>query len=126
MNGYLADGERTKARPRSSTENPGTESKKAKSCDEEFLEELQRSEAYKPLNVRHVFAKMAVWCQMYGKQPTRNRLIGWLNREDSPMGANGTIADGSSYQSRVDRSVEAGKSYIAKKEAELASRRVGN
>jgi hypothetical protein len=30
---------------------------------------------------------MVVWCQNKGKQPTRGRLINWLNREDKPMTA---------------------------------------
>lgn len=54
-------------------------------CDEEFLEELQRNPAYKFLNVKGLFHKMVAWCEVKGKQPTRARLVNWLNREDQPM-----------------------------------------
>jgi hypothetical protein len=67
----------SRAKPRS----PRT----VKKCDEEYLEELQNSAAYRRLDVRHVHAKMAVWCQNKGKQPTRGRLINWLNNEDQPL-----------------------------------------
>ncbi|MDQ3919320.1 MAG: hypothetical protein M3348_12670 [Acidobacteriota bacterium] len=54
-------------------------------CDEEYLAELQAEPAYQALNVAHVFSKMSAWCKARGKQPTRMRLINWLNREDQPM-----------------------------------------
>ena len=31
------------------------------------------------------FAKMATWCEVRRKQPTRARFVNWLNREDPPM-----------------------------------------
>jgi hypothetical protein len=58
---------------------------KPKLCDEDYVEELQNSEAYNRLNVRHVLAKMVVWCENTGKQPTRSRLLNWLSREDRPI-----------------------------------------
>lgn len=60
-------------------------SRSAKSCDEEFLTELQTDEAYTNLNVRQVYAKMVRWCKQHGKVATRNRLVGWLNKEDAPL-----------------------------------------
>lgn len=57
----------------------------ARVCDEEYLEGLQASAAYRRLDVRHVYAKMVVWCENRGKQATRARLINWLNREDQPI-----------------------------------------
>lgn len=69
-------------------------SPRTKLCDEEYLEELQGTEAYRKLDVKHVHAKMVVWCGNKNKQPTRGRLINWLNNEDQPMengnGANQT------------------------------------
>jgi hypothetical protein len=80
-------GNRTKDVGSRETRSPsGIAQRSAKSCDEEFLEELQRSEAYSMLNVRLLHARMIAWCQEHGKQPTRRRFIGWLNREDIPMG----------------------------------------
>ena len=58
-------------------------------CDEDFLEELQKSEAYRMLNVRMLYERMLIWCERRGKKPTRNRLIAWLNREDIPLNGNG-------------------------------------
>lgn len=57
--------------------------------DEEFLDSLQAKPAYAALDVRLVYSKMSVWCEAKGKQPTRMRLINWLNREDQPMNGNG-------------------------------------
>ena len=54
-------------------------------CSETLLTELQAKPAYSALDVRHVYAKMAVWCEAKGKQPTRMRLLNWLNREDRPI-----------------------------------------
>ena len=62
---------------------------KPKLCDGDYLNELQKDEAYKLLNVRLVHAKMVRWCKEKGKVATRMRLIGWLNREDVPMNGNG-------------------------------------
>lgn len=56
-----------------------------KICDEDFLAELQKREAYKALNVKAIHSKMLTWCEVRGKQPTRGRLVNWLNREDQPM-----------------------------------------
>lgn len=53
--------------------------------DDEYLDELQTRKAYKQLDVRHVFSKMEVWCEDKHKQPTRARLLNWLNREDPPI-----------------------------------------
>ncbi|HWQ32279.1 MAG TPA: hypothetical protein VNQ79_05295 [Blastocatellia bacterium] len=57
----------------------------SRACDEEFLEELQAQPAYQRLNVRLIYSKMASWCRVNGKEPTRRRLINWLNREDQPL-----------------------------------------
>lgn len=67
------------------------------SCDSEYLEELQAKPAYAELNVAMVHGKMVAWCELKGKQPTRARLLNWLNREDRPLSGNGA----KSYTDRV-------------------------
>lgn len=74
--------EEKQKRSRSTSER----SRRSQVCDEEFLEELQNKPAYQGINVKRLYDKMVVWCEMKGKQPTRLRLINWLNREDIPMG----------------------------------------
>lgn len=54
-------------------------------CDEDFLAELQAKPAYQGLDVKRAYSKMVVWCDQKRKQPTRIRLINWLNREDVPL-----------------------------------------
>jgi len=75
-------------RSRSSSER----SRRSQVCDEEFLKELQAKPAYAQLDVIRLFNKMTVWCEQKGKQPTRMRLINWLNREDVPMNGGNHIA----------------------------------
>jgi len=58
-------------------------------CDDDYLSELQANPAYAMLDVRRLYHKMVEWCRLKGKQPTRGRLVNWLNREDPPMTANG-------------------------------------
>lgn len=69
---------------------PRSPSRQVKLCDQDYLDELQKSEAYSRLNVRHIHAKMIEYCKNKGKQATRGRLINWLNREDLPMEGNGS------------------------------------
>lgn len=53
--------------------------------DDQWIESLQASEAYKTLNVREQVAKCAEWCAVNGKQCSRRRVVNWLNRADRPM-----------------------------------------
>jgi hypothetical protein len=53
--------------------------------DDAFIDELQADPTYAVFDVRFVAGKMARWCKQHGKQPTQNRLIGWLNKEDRPL-----------------------------------------
>lgn len=85
------------AKPRS----PG----KIKLCDEEFLDGLQKSEAYASLNVRRCYARLLVWCENNHKQATRGRLISWLNREDQPLNGNGS-AQAPKLEDRSEREAE--------------------
>jgi hypothetical protein len=71
--------------------------------DDDFLNDLQAKEAYQKLNVKQVYAKMTAWCEIRQKQPTRMRLINWLNREDQPMeNGNGTNKP-AGYQTASER-----------------------
>lgn len=58
-----------------------------KLADDEYLDELQKRKPYLLVNVRNVFEKMEVWCETKGVQPTRKRLLNWLNTEQRPMAA---------------------------------------
>jgi len=97
-NGSKDVGSREKSR------SPGSMAQRsANTCNEEFLEGLQRSEAYRMLNVRMLFDRMVHWCQEHGKHPTRRRFIAWLNREDIPIeGSNGTSKP-AGYQTAAER-----------------------
>jgi hypothetical protein len=64
-------------------------------CDEDFLAELQANPAYVMFDVRRLYHKMMAWCDLKHKQPTRARLVNWLNREEAPMGGNGATGNGS-------------------------------
>lgn len=111
--------------PHSDTEGAHAEKPRSRNtiklCDEDYLNELQNKEAYKRLDVRHVYSKLAVWCENKGKQATRGRLIAWLNSEDKPVNA-ATI---SIPRTKVEHSIDATRRFIEKKEAEIA-RRNGN
>lgn len=75
----------------------------AKGCDEEFLEGLQRSEAYSMLDVRMLYTRMVHWCEQRNKLPTRRRLLAWLNKEDLPMRGNHGPTKPSGYQTSAER-----------------------
>lgn len=62
-------------------------SRRPQVCDDEYLAELQANPAYAMLDVRRLYHKMVEWCRLKGKQPTRGRLVNWLNREDVPFQA---------------------------------------
>lgn len=82
----------------------GERSRRSQVCDEEFLKELQAKPAYAQLDVIRLFNKMTVWCEQKGKQPTRMRLVNWLNREDVPMNGvkrNANPSNGTSNQANA-------------------------
>jgi hypothetical protein len=66
---------------------PARSTRRPNICDEEYLEELQKNPAYAVFDVKEIFHKMAAWCRVKGKKPTRARLVNWLNREDKPLSA---------------------------------------
>lgn len=53
--------------------------------DPEWLEELQRQEVYRHLDINAVYQKCWNWCEVNKKICTRRRFINWLNREQGPM-----------------------------------------
>lgn len=77
---------------------PPRKTRRSKPCDEEFLEGLQANPAYRHLNVKALYYRMLVWCENKKKPPSRDRFIGWLNREDPAptvtlAGGNGAADD---------------------------------
>lgn len=53
--------------------------------DPEWLAGLSKSAEYRGIDVQREHGKMARWCEVNRKQPTRRRFINWLNRIDQPM-----------------------------------------
>jgi hypothetical protein len=51
------------------------------SISEKQIKEFQASELYAHLDVNFIYRKMLVWCEANDKQPTKHRLLGWLNSE---------------------------------------------
>jgi hypothetical protein len=48
--------------------------------DSEWLARLTDDAAYSGINVSREFGKMANWCKVHRKLPTRARFVNWLNR----------------------------------------------
>jgi hypothetical protein len=82
---YRAETE-TESEQRASRVKPRS-ARRPTACDDEFLVELQQNPAYQVFDVKTIYYRMVAWCQQKGKQPTRARLVNWLNREDRPMTA---------------------------------------
>jgi hypothetical protein len=89
--------EREREASRGGPRSPGSNQ-----CDDEFLSGLQERNVYRPLNVRFEFGKMLSWCEVNGKQPTRRRLINWLNRADRPLPRKGTAVGTAPPESNGD------------------------
>jgi hypothetical protein len=68
--------------------------------DEEYLAELQANPGYCDLNVAMIYGKMVDWCREKGKQPTRSRLVKWLNTEERSMTALPKTGDVQNVQHR--------------------------
>lgn len=60
---------------------PASQMQSTKEC----LEELKSDPAYAGIDVEREHAKMIRWCAENHKQPTRRRLVNWLNRADRPL-----------------------------------------
>jgi len=60
----------------------------APASDSEWLDSLEANPAYQGIPIRREHAKMAEWCRVNGKQPSRRRFINWLNRAEQPMNMN--------------------------------------
>lgn len=100
--------EKLEASAASTVQEPASASAVSNLFPDEYLDELQADPAYGEIKVRHVCAKMRRWCKEHGQEPTRDRLINWLNREE-PRKGNGANDDdrGTSAQAkRVAASLE--------------------
>jgi len=56
-----------------------------KLSDEEWMETLKANKAYEGIDIDKLHGRLIAWCELKGKQPTRARLLNWLNREEKPM-----------------------------------------
>jgi hypothetical protein len=53
--------------------------------DEAWLDGLSQDPTYKGINVRQEYGKCVNWCAANRKQPSRRRVINWLNNVQQPM-----------------------------------------
>lgn len=60
-------------------------SKVAKISDEIWLEGLSQDPTYAGIDVKNEVGKCIHWCQQNNKQPSRKRIINWLNRAERPV-----------------------------------------
>jgi hypothetical protein len=49
-------------------------------CDTEYIAQLQAEELYSHVNVKQEYMKMFQWCKANRREPTRARLVNWLNK----------------------------------------------
>lgn len=70
-------------------DEPQPASKKKPLSDDEWIQSLSMDSAYTGLDVPREHAKMVRWCETNGKQPSRKRLVNWLNRAEIPMVGSG-------------------------------------
>jgi hypothetical protein len=90
-----------------------------KPIDEDFLQQLQESGAYKHANVELEFAKAKVWCANNNREPTRKFFIGWLNRIHTNGGLNGKSED--VYEQRINNTNRRIEELEREARAELAA-----
>ena len=64
---------------------PAKKSSMAKMSDADFLAFLKSEPAYRGVNIEREEGKMRAWCKANNRQPSRKRLVNWLNRAESPM-----------------------------------------
>ncbi len=75
--------------------------------DEEWMATMEANPLYEGIDIRRLQAKMVVWCQVNHKQPSRRRLVNWLNREEKPMtNGNGVKSNGNGYKTQPERQRE--------------------
>ena len=77
---------------------PRTSARKPPQSDTEWMESLKNNPAYNGLDVNAVYHKMAAWCQVNNKSPSRKRFVNWLNREEKPMSVGGGNGNGAGRQ----------------------------
>ena len=71
---------------------PAKKPSMAKMSDADFLAFLKSEPAYRGVNIEREEGKMRAWCKANNREPSRKRLVNWLNRatNDAPMA--GTVA----------------------------------
>src|SRR5262245_10608499 len=79
---------------RARAKSPARKKRTPTTCDEEWLEELQRNPTYAHLNVKAIFRRCVEWCRVRNLgDPTPLRFIGWLNKEPPPPKETSAAAD---------------------------------
>lgn len=53
--------------------------------DETWLAGLQKSDAYRGIDIRRELSKCATWCSVNRKTLSRPRFINWLNKVEAPI-----------------------------------------
>ena len=79
---------------------------KVKLTDEEWLESLKSNPAYSGIDITVLQGKLLAWCELKGKEPTRGRLLNWLNREERPMTGRTGVTTHSKNSSAAMRMIE--------------------
>jgi hypothetical protein len=59
--------------------------KKELLTDEQWMEKQKLNPAWKGIDIDREFAKMAAWCEVKSKKPSRARFVNWLNRCEVPL-----------------------------------------
>lgn len=77
----------TEAKEPKKRQRNGTAVNLMRLSEEEFFQALEKNPLYQGIDIRNLSAKMDVWCAANGKEPTRKRLINWLNRQDKQIAA---------------------------------------
>lgn len=88
-----------------------------KQTDDEWLESLTKTEAYKQIPVLKEFDKAKIWTDANGRQCTRRFFIGWLNRIKPMEVTNG-------YKPDPGRPKEYDKPYIPEPPCEFCGKEI--
>lgn len=68
--------------------------------DRQWREGLRANPAYTGLDIEAVYGKLVAWCEIKHKQPTRLRLLNWLNREERPLNPTPNRAEKGDHEAR--------------------------
>lgn len=63
------------------------EIQKPKETSSQWLELLQKSEAYSWIDIKVEYSKAGIWCKKNRRRLTERFFLGWLNKKDKPLDA---------------------------------------